>query len=61
MADPVTFGIVESLARPGGNITGVSTDAGLEIWGKRLDLLRGSGSGNIEGGIPGFPWGVGIP
>ena len=40
MADPVSFGIVESLARPGGNITGVSTDAGLEIWGKRLDLLR---------------------
>jgi hypothetical protein len=40
MADPVPFGIVESLARPGGNITGVSTDAGLEIWGKRLDLLR---------------------
>src|SRR6516164_5816591 len=40
MADPVRFGIVESLARPGGNITGVSTDAGLEIWGKRLDLLR---------------------
>ena len=37
MADPVRFGIVESLARPGGNITGVSTDAGLEIWGKRLD------------------------
>jgi len=40
MVDPVRFGIVESLARPGGNITGVSTDAGLEIWGKRLDLLR---------------------
>jgi putative ABC transport system substrate-binding protein len=40
MADPVLFGIVESLARPGGNITGVSTDAGLEIWSKRLDLLR---------------------
>jgi putative ABC transport system substrate-binding protein len=40
MADPVRFGIVESLARPEGNITGISTDAGLEIWGKRLDLLR---------------------
>jgi putative tryptophan/tyrosine transport system substrate-binding protein len=40
MADRVRFGIVESLARPGGNITGVSTDAGLEIWGKRLDVLR---------------------
>jgi ABC-type uncharacterized transport system substrate-binding protein len=40
MADPVAFGIVDSLARPGGNITGVSVDAGIEIWGKRLGLLR---------------------
>jgi len=32
MADPVPFGIVTSLARPGGNITGVSVEAGLEIW-----------------------------
>jgi len=37
---PVALGIVSSLARPGGNITGVSVDAGIEIWGKRLDLLR---------------------
>jgi ABC-type uncharacterized transport system substrate-binding protein len=40
MADPVAFGIVSSLARPGGNITGVASDAGIEIWGKRLELLR---------------------
>jgi putative tryptophan/tyrosine transport system substrate-binding protein len=40
MADPVEYGLVSSLARPGGNITGVSSDAGLEIWGKRLALLR---------------------
>jgi putative tryptophan/tyrosine transport system substrate-binding protein len=39
-ADPVAFGLVASLARPGGNITGVSIDAGLEILGKRLQLLR---------------------
>jgi putative tryptophan/tyrosine transport system substrate-binding protein len=38
-ADPVMAGLVSSLARPGGNITGVSVDAGLEIWGKRLGLL----------------------
>jgi ABC-type uncharacterized transport system substrate-binding protein len=38
--DPVAAGIVESLARPGGNITGVSVDAGVEIWGKRLQILR---------------------
>jgi putative tryptophan/tyrosine transport system substrate-binding protein len=40
MADPVPFGIVASLARPGGNITGVSVEAGLEVWGKRLQVLR---------------------
>jgi putative ABC transport system substrate-binding protein len=40
MVDPVAFGLVDSLARPGANITGVSVDAGLEIWGKRLGLLR---------------------
>jgi putative ABC transport system substrate-binding protein len=39
MGDPVAFGVVSSLARPGGNITGVS-EAGEEIWGKRLGLLR---------------------
>jgi putative ABC transport system substrate-binding protein len=39
-ADPVAYGIVPSLARPGGNVTGVSADAGVEIWGKRLEILR---------------------
>jgi putative ABC transport system substrate-binding protein len=40
MADPVPFGIVASIARPGGNITGISVEAGLDIWGKRLQVLR---------------------
>jgi ABC-type uncharacterized transport system substrate-binding protein len=40
MTDPVNFGLVSSLAQPGGNITGVSADAGIAIWGKRLGLLR---------------------
>jgi len=39
-SDPVDLGLVSSMARPGGNITGVSVDAGLEIWGKRLELFR---------------------
>jgi putative ABC transport system substrate-binding protein len=39
MDDPLTNGIVTSLARPDGNITGISTDAGEEIWGKRLAML----------------------
>jgi putative tryptophan/tyrosine transport system substrate-binding protein len=40
MADPVPYGVVSSIARPGGNITGVSVEAGIEIWGKRLEVLR---------------------
>jgi putative ABC transport system substrate-binding protein len=39
-ADPVSLGIVSSLAHPGGNITGISIDAGIEIWGKRLEILK---------------------
>jgi putative ABC transport system substrate-binding protein len=40
MGDPLATGMVESLVRPGGNLTGVSADAGIEIWGKRLQLLK---------------------
>ena len=39
-ADPVATKIVTNLARPDGNITGVSVDAGLGIYAKRLELLR---------------------
>jgi putative tryptophan/tyrosine transport system substrate-binding protein len=39
-SDPVSPGIAASIARPGGNITGVTVDAGLELWAKRLQLLR---------------------
>lgn len=39
-ADPVAYGIIATLPRPGGNVTGVSADAGIEIWGKRLEFLR---------------------
>ena len=39
-ADAVGEGLVTSLARPGGNITGVTFLAGPEIAGKQLELLR---------------------
>jgi putative ABC transport system substrate-binding protein len=39
VADPIGSGLVASLARPGGNITGLSNQS-TDIAGKRLDLLR---------------------
>ena len=38
--DPVEAGFVRSLARPGGNITGLTMVAGPEIVGKQLELLK---------------------
>jgi putative ABC transport system substrate-binding protein len=40
MLDPLQAGLVTSLARPGGNLTGITLDAGIEIWGKRLQILK---------------------
>ncbi|MCK1541842.1 ABC transporter substrate-binding protein [Bradyrhizobium sp. 179] len=37
--DPISEGLVPSLARPDTNLTGVTVDAGLELYGKRLTLL----------------------
>jgi len=40
VGDPIATGLVTNLARPGGNLTGVSINAGLDIHGKRLQLLK---------------------
>jgi putative ABC transport system substrate-binding protein len=39
IGDPIATGLVESLARPGGNVTGVS-DIASELTAKRIELLK---------------------
>ena len=39
-AEPVELGLVATLARPGGNVTGLSWSVSLEIIGKQLELLK---------------------
>ena len=39
VADPVGFGLIASLARPGGNVTGLSS-LGTELNSKRLEVLK---------------------
>jgi putative ABC transport system substrate-binding protein len=46
VADPVGPGLIASLARPGGNVTGLTTGSA-QIYPKRLQLLR-----EIAGGAP---------
>src|SRR5262245_59405556 len=40
--DPVGTGLIASLARPGGNVTGVSGCGGLERVGQQMELLKWS-------------------
>jgi putative ABC transport system substrate-binding protein len=40
--DPIGSGLVASLSRPGGNVTGLSMDTGEENFGKRLELMKES-------------------
>jgi putative ABC transport system substrate-binding protein len=39
-SDPIALGLATNLARPSGNVTGTVIDAGIEGWGKKLQLLR---------------------
>jgi putative ABC transport system substrate-binding protein len=40
LTEPVGVGLVASLARPGGNVTGVTYSVDAEIFGKQLELLK---------------------
>ena len=42
--DPLGAGLVASLARPGGNLTGLTIDTGDEFLGKRLELMKEASS-----------------
>ena len=46
IGDPVGAGLVDSLAKPGRNITGLSFDSGSEFGAKQFDLLRQTVPGN---------------
>ena len=39
-ADPIGSKLVSSLAKPGGNITGVAQLVGVEVFGKQLEMLK---------------------
>jgi putative ABC transport system substrate-binding protein len=49
--DPVAEGIVASLARPGGNVTGLHVMAPPELGGQRLQLLRQAAPGSARIGL----------
>ena len=40
MGDPVAAGFISNIARPGGNLTGVAINAGIGIYGKRLQIIQ---------------------
>ena len=40
LSEPVALGLVASLARPGGNVTGVTYSVDTDIFGKQLELLK---------------------
>jgi putative ABC transport system substrate-binding protein len=40
MSNPVELGLIASVARPGGNVTGLSYSVSLEIFSKQLELLK---------------------
>jgi hypothetical protein len=61
-SDPVALGLATSLPRPGGNVTGFTVDAGIEVVGKRLELLKEAipRATRLPGPPAGMGWHVGI-
>lgn len=61
---PVESGLAESLARPGGNVTGIANYANAEVWGKFVEFLRELRPGASDLGVlwdyapPAFPDGL---
>ena len=55
LADPVGQGIVASLARPGGNITGVSAIV-TELYAKRVEILKRAASESLPNRGPPATW-----
>src|SRR5438034_1572452 len=58
VGDPVESGLVTSLARPGGNVTGLSSLAA-ELVGKRLELLKQAVPGVSRVAVLWFPGALG--
>src|SRR5438874_3975441 len=58
VGDPVGSGLVTSLARPGGNVTGLSS-FGAELVGKRLELLKQAVPGVDRVAVLWFPGALG--
>jgi putative ABC transport system substrate-binding protein len=52
--EPIRLGFATTLARPGGNITGVSVQVDVEIWGKRLQILKEAAPSVSRGRFPGY-------
>jgi len=58
ITSPVELGFVQSLARPGGNITGLSAQVSLDIVGKRVGLQSIPGLTVLYGGIVKKKWAI---
>jgi putative ABC transport system substrate-binding protein len=54
MLDPLHAGLVTNLNRPGGNITGITLDPGIEVWGKRLEILKEAIPSTVKAGFLGM-------